>query len=143
MRFELVCIADSVLPSDPSRSQAEMATVRGSRASLYALHCASCHGANLEGQPNGRTPAIGAAPGAAARRLGHTWHHPDERAFPHHQGGRGGGRARLRKRHAGLRRVCSRTDEIRGVLAFLKSTWPERERAFPGRAAGGQIEGGR
>jgi mono/diheme cytochrome c family protein len=45
---------------------------------LYAQHCASCHGANLEGQPdwrkrlpNGRFPA---PPHDAS---GHTWHHPD------------------------------------------------------------------
>jgi len=46
---------------------------------LYAQQCASCHGANLEGQPdwrkrlpNGRFPA---PPHDAS---GHTWHHPDE-----------------------------------------------------------------
>ena len=49
---------------------------------LYAQHCASCHGANLEGQPdwrkrlpNGRFPA---PPHDAS---GHTWHHPDEVLF--------------------------------------------------------------
>jgi mono/diheme cytochrome c family protein len=49
---------------------------------LYASHCASCHGANLEGQPdwrkrlpNGRLPA---PPHDAS---GHTWHHPDEVLF--------------------------------------------------------------
>src|SRR4051812_48817691 len=46
---------------------------------VYAQHCASCHGANLEGQPdwqhrmpNGRWPA---PPHDAT---GHTWHHPDK-----------------------------------------------------------------
>jgi len=49
---------------------------------LYAQQCASCHGANLEGQPdwrkrlpNGRFPA---PPHDAS---GHTWHHPDEVLF--------------------------------------------------------------
>jgi len=49
---------------------------------LYAKQCASCHGANLEGQPdwrkrlpNGRFPA---PPHDAS---GHTWHHPDEVLF--------------------------------------------------------------
>ena len=49
---------------------------------LYARECASCHGANLEGQPdwrkrlpNGRFPA---PPHDAS---GHTWHHPDEVLF--------------------------------------------------------------
>jgi mono/diheme cytochrome c family protein len=46
---------------------------------LYAQHCASCHGAKLEGQPdwqrrlpNGRFPA------PPHDDSGHTWHHPDE-----------------------------------------------------------------
>ncbi|HJV24952.1 MAG TPA: cytochrome c [Aromatoleum sp.] len=46
---------------------------------VYREHCASCHGARLEGQPewrqrrpNGRLPA---PPHDAS---GHTWHHPDE-----------------------------------------------------------------
>lgn len=49
---------------------------------LYALHCARCHGAKLEGQPdwqrrlpNGRLPA---PPHDAS---GHTWHHPDDVLF--------------------------------------------------------------
>lgn len=46
---------------------------------VYAERCASCHGANLEGQanwrkrlPNGRLPA------PPHDDSGHTWHHPDE-----------------------------------------------------------------
>ena len=46
--------------------------------SIYAMHCANCHGANLEGQPNWR------GKGANGRILapphdnsGHTWHHSD------------------------------------------------------------------
>ena len=49
---------------------------------VYAAQCASCHGANLEGQPdwrvrlpNGRLPA---PPHDAS---GHTWHHPDKALF--------------------------------------------------------------
>ena len=49
---------------------------------VYAEHCASCHGANLEGQanwrkrlPNGRLPA---PPHDAT---GHTWHHSDKQLF--------------------------------------------------------------
>jgi hypothetical protein len=53
-----------------------------SGARVYAQHCASCHGANLEGQPNwkdrlpnGRLPA---PPHDASR---HTCHHADEVLF--------------------------------------------------------------
>ncbi|MGD9787970.1 MAG: cytochrome c [Sulfuricellaceae bacterium] len=49
---------------------------------LYAEHCASCHGAKLEGQadwrrrkPDGRLPA------PPHDESGHTWHHPDSLLF--------------------------------------------------------------
>jgi hypothetical protein len=48
----------------------------------YVEHCASCHGANLQGQPdwrhrlpNGRMPAPLHDPS------GHTWHHSDKQLF--------------------------------------------------------------
>jgi mono/diheme cytochrome c family protein len=46
---------------------------------LYMEHCASCHGSNLEGQPNWQVPnADGVFPAPPHTRDGHTWHHPDE-----------------------------------------------------------------
>jgi mono/diheme cytochrome c family protein len=49
---------------------------------VYRQHCAACHGAKLEGQPdwqkrlpNGRFPA------PPHDDSGHTWHHPDEVLF--------------------------------------------------------------
>jgi len=49
---------------------------------VYDAHCASCHGRNLEGQPdwmsrlpNGRFPA------PPHDDSGHTWHHPNEGLF--------------------------------------------------------------
>lgn len=51
-------------------------------ATVYAQHCAACHGVKLEGQPewrkrlpNGRMPA------PPHDDSGHTWHHPDEVLF--------------------------------------------------------------
>ena len=50
--------------------------------SAYDLHCAACHGAKLQGQPdwqrklpNGRFPA------PPHDDSGHTWHHPDDVLF--------------------------------------------------------------
>jgi mono/diheme cytochrome c family protein len=45
---------------------------------LYAQHCASCHGAKLEGQPHWqkRLPN-GKLPAPPHDETGHTWHHPD------------------------------------------------------------------
>jgi mono/diheme cytochrome c family protein len=49
---------------------------------LYAESCASCHGANLEGQPDWRTPGPdGRLPAPPHDETGHTWHHPDRVLF--------------------------------------------------------------
>lgn len=49
---------------------------------VYATHCAACHGAKLEGQPNWRQPdAQGRLPAPPHDASGHTWHHPDETLF--------------------------------------------------------------
>jgi mono/diheme cytochrome c family protein len=45
---------------------------------LYRAHCASCHGADLEGQPDWRTRLpSGRLPAPPHDAGGHTWHHPD------------------------------------------------------------------
>ena len=46
---------------------------------LYQARCASCHGANLEGQANWRERGVdGRLPAPPHDESGHTWHHPDE-----------------------------------------------------------------
>jgi mono/diheme cytochrome c family protein len=46
---------------------------------VYAQHCAACHGAKLEGQPNWRSKLPnGRMPAPPHDDSGHTWHHPDE-----------------------------------------------------------------
>src|SRR5688500_20019378 len=46
---------------------------------LYGAHCAKCHGKNLEGQPNWRTPLpSGRLPAPPHDKTGHTWHHADD-----------------------------------------------------------------
>jgi mono/diheme cytochrome c family protein len=49
---------------------------------VYATHCASCHGVNLEGEPNWqvRKPS-GRLPAPPHDASGHTWHHPDAQLF--------------------------------------------------------------
>lgn len=49
---------------------------------LYALHCASCHGAQLEGAPDWRRRLpSGRLPAPPHDASGHTWHHPDWELF--------------------------------------------------------------
>lgn len=49
---------------------------------VYADQCASCHGAQLEGQPDWKTPLpSGRLPAPPHDAGGHTWHHPDDILF--------------------------------------------------------------
>ena len=51
-------------------------------AKVYAVHCAACHGAKLQGQANWRQrDAAGRLPAPPHDATGHTWHHPDEVLF--------------------------------------------------------------
>tara|TARA_R110002124_G_scaffold252463_5_gene417848 strand:- start:5829 stop:6239 length:411 start_codon:yes stop_codon:yes gene_type:complete len=95
--------------------------------SLYETNCASCHGAQLEGQPdwmsrlpNGRLPA------PPHDETGHTWHHSDAQLF------------RIVKEGLGAIAPGYETDmpafadrmsdeEIRAVIDYIKTTWPDRE----------------
>ncbi len=101
--------------------------------SLYANNCASCHGANLEGQPNWRSAnADGVLPAPPHDATGHTWHHDDELLFEYTKLG---GAAALEAMgvsgfNSGMPAYGETLtdDEIWDVLAFIRSTWPKRER---------------
>ncbi len=105
-------------------------------ADLYARACASCHGANLEGQAGWRTDRRFAPP---HDQTGHTWHHPDQLLFRMVKEGTipmGGTMPAFK----GML-----TDEdIIAVLSYIKSRWPRRIReahdginARAARGAGG------
>jgi mono/diheme cytochrome c family protein len=98
---------------------------------IYGEQCARCHGSNLEGQPDwqSRRPD-GRLPAPPHDASGHTWHHPDGVLFRITRDGTaaviGGG---YESDMPGFGGVLSDA-EIRAVLAFIKSTWPDRERGF-------------
>ena len=49
---------------------------------VYDQYCASCHGRNLQGQPDWRSRlATGRMPAPPHDQSGHTWHHPDAILF--------------------------------------------------------------
>lgn len=98
---------------------------------IYADQCAACHGADLEGQPDWRTPlASGRLPAPPHDESGHTWHHSDEVLFRIVKEGTaavvGGG---YESDMPGFADLLSDA-EIRAVLDYIKSTWPERERSY-------------
>ena len=100
-------------------------------AAVYVEHCAACHGANLEGQPDWRSPGPdGRLPAPPHDETGHTWHHDGETLF------------RLTKFGIGVLiddpAYASNMpvydgvltdEEIVAVLSYIKSTWPEDIRA--------------
>jgi mono/diheme cytochrome c family protein len=94
---------------------------------LYADHCAACHGADLQGQPDWRLPdALGYLPAPPHDETGHTWHHPDPLLFAITKYGTSavvGGD--YRSNMMGFGDVLS-DEEIVAVLAYIKSTWPQR-----------------
>jgi len=49
---------------------------------IYAEHCASCHGVNLEGEPNWEEKrADGTYPAPPQNENGHTWQHSDRQIY--------------------------------------------------------------
>ncbi|MDK3071959.1 cytochrome c [Sedimentitalea sp. JM2-8] len=98
-------------------------------AAIYAEACASCHGADLEGQADWRSPGPdGRLPAPPHDRTGHTWHHPDRVLLDITLRGAsaviGGG---YESDMPGFAETHSEA-EIRDVLAWIKSQWPDRER---------------
>ncbi|WP_287161053.1 c-type cytochrome [Mesorhizobium sp.] len=94
---------------------------------VYVVHCASCHGKNLEGQPGWKAQdKDGFLPAPPHDESGHTWHHPDTLLF------------RITK--LGVAEAANLTDyktrmpafgglltdaDIIAALSYIKSRWPE------------------
>jgi mono/diheme cytochrome c family protein len=99
-------------------------------AQLYAVHCASCHGANLEGQPNWieRKPD-GKLPAPPHDETGHTWHHSDRQLVVII----GDGLATIAPGYMTDMPAFGDqlTDpDILAILDFIRGQWPEKQRAF-------------
>ncbi|MBW4975789.1 cytochrome c [Roseovarius mucosus] len=123
IRLAALLLAATVLPVS-----AQDDSLAGER--LYQENCASCHGANLEGQPdwhsrlpNGR---LRAPPHDAS---GHTWHHTDRVLLDIVKRGTaaivGNG---YESDMPGFKEVLT-DEEITAIIDYIKSTWPDRIRA--------------
>ncbi len=122
-----------------NRSQTADATFLGVRVTaqeiaqgkeLYAQNCASCHGPDLEGQPdwkrmleNGRMPA------PPHDETGHTWHHSDSQLFTLTKLGVGGVVSGYESDMPAFDGILTDA-EIRATLAYIKSTWPMRQSEY-------------
>jgi mono/diheme cytochrome c family protein len=105
-------------------------------AAIYAEACASCHGAKLEGQPDWRSPGPdGRLPAPPHDETGHTWHHPDQILMEIMAKGTAAvvGRG-YESNMPGFTGVYTEA-EMKDVLAWIKSQWPKRERAYQAEVA--------
>lgn len=97
---------------------------------VYDENCASCHGENLEGQPNWRRrDEEGFLPAPPHDQTGHTWHHTDDVLFNITKLGT----AKFINDSSYKTTMQSydgilTDDEIVAALSYIKSTWPENIR---------------
>jgi mono/diheme cytochrome c family protein len=115
------------VPGLPADDKAEIA--EGAR--LYADHCATCHGAHLEGQPDWQRPGPdGLLPAPPHDPTGHTWQHSDRELYALVAQGP------LPFAAKGYRTAMPAfagqlgDHQIRATIAFIKSTWPAGVRAY-------------
>lgn len=128
----------------PAAAFLHAATESDTGRALYVEHCAACHGVDLEGQPDWRSPdANGLYPAPPHDETGHTWHHGDAMLIDYISRG---GQAVLDDMGvsftSGMPGFGSMLDdsEIEAILNYIKSTWPEDIRdlqAARSNAAGG------
>ena len=102
---------------------------------LYNENCASCHGGNLEGEPNWRQrKPNGRLPAPPHDDTGHTWHHADGQLFWITKHGVKPPLAPegYESDMPAFGEILSEED-IWAVLSFIKSTWSEKSRAYQDR----------
>lgn len=98
---------------------------------IYDRYCAACHGAKLEGQPNWREKLpTGRMPAPPHDASGHTWHHPDAVLFGITKHGLVPGKYAPPKYESDMPAFAGTLtdEEIRAVLAYIKSEWPQEIR---------------
>jgi mono/diheme cytochrome c family protein len=107
-------------PADPANAEQVAAG-----EAIYRTHCATCHGEQLQGQPNWQEALPdGGYPAPPHDGSGHTWRHPDQALFEATRyGGASSAGPDVVSRMAGFEAILSE-DEIWATIAFIKSRWP-------------------
>lgn len=114
----------------PGRADPDDAAQVALGREVYAAHCASCHGAALEGQPNWRQRLPhGRLPAPPHDASGHTWHHPDRMLFEITKHGITAFAPPGYESDMPAFAQALTDAQIWAVLAYIKSTWPPAIRA--------------
>jgi S-disulfanyl-L-cysteine oxidoreductase SoxD len=119
------CDRDAATPATV-RLDSGNAQLLATGKAVYAKHCASCHGAQLQGQPNWRERDVsGRLPAPPHDASGHTWHHPDLVLFNSTKYGvaRAANLKDYQSAMPAYEGVLSDA-EIVAVLSWIKSQWP-------------------
>ncbi len=132
MRYLLLLIIFLAACQPVEASSAESAEIATGEM-IYAQHCASCHGTNLEGQPDWKIPNTdGSFRAPPHDDSGHTWHHGDPTLIESIKLGGArfndldiGGTSNM----PAFAELLS-DEEITAVLSYIKSTWSEENRAW-------------
>lgn len=94
---------------------------------IYAAHCAACHGARLEGQPDWRMRlSNGRLPAPPHDASGHTWHHPDKVLVDIIKNGLVPGKTAPDGYQSDMPAYAAvlSDEEVAAALAYIKSHWP-------------------
>lgn len=95
---------------------------------IYRLHCAACHGEDLQGQSRWRErKPDGKLPAPPHDDTGHTWHHHDAQLFALTKFGPAAMVEGYKSDMPAYADILSDT-EIVAVLSYIKSTWPSKVR---------------
>ena len=93
---------------------------------IYINNCASCHGKNLEGQPNWRERNdAGYLPAPPHDKTGHTWHHSDAYLFQITKYGLEELIGEKYPNNMPAYKEILNDKEIIASLSYIKSMWPK------------------
>ena len=93
---------------------------------IYMKNCASCHGKNLEGQPNWRKrDDAGYLPAPPHDKTGHTWHHSDAYLFKITKYGLEKLIGEKYPNNMPAYEKLLKDEEIIASLSYIKSMWPK------------------
>ena len=98
---------------------------------IYLTYCASCHGANLEGQADWRIrKSNGRLPAPPHDESGHTWHHADSVLMEITRNGLVPGVTAPEGYVSDMPAYSKLLNDhqIRAVLAYIKSSWSKQAR---------------
>lgn len=119
----------AIASGEPTRPDPDSPGLVARGKAVYAEHCAACHGANLEGQPNWRRRlANGRLAAPPHDATGHTWHHADRQLFEMIKNGTAAMMTGYETDMPAYKDSLSDAD-IWAVLSFIESTWPPDIRA--------------